>query len=197
MDVVWLVLPPSVTSRSLRTGAILTRIETAASNTSGDIADRPMGMVGLYNRWARGLNHLQSPLLLVLRLYWGWQFFVTGKGKLTNLGKVTEFFASLNIPVPHLNAILAGCTECFGGILLLVGLGSRIITVPMIFTMCIAFLTAHLDITKHIFQNPDAFVTAPPFLFMLCCVIVLVFGPGVFSIDHLLRRRPKEGLASV
>jgi putative oxidoreductase len=34
---------------------------------------------------------LQSPFLLVLRLYFFWQLFLTGKGKLANIGKVTEF----------------------------------------------------------------------------------------------------------
>jgi hypothetical protein len=32
------------------------------------------------------------------------QLFLTGKGKLANIGKVTEFFASLGIPLPTLNA---------------------------------------------------------------------------------------------
>src|SRR5258708_33196461 len=40
---------------------------------------------------------LQSPFLLVLRLYFFWQLFLTGKGKLANIGKVSEFFASLGI----------------------------------------------------------------------------------------------------
>src|SRR5580704_14597670 len=78
-----------------------------------------------YARLIRAASLLQSPLLLALRLYWGWQFFETGKGKLMNHEKVTEFFQSLHIPFPSFNVYLAGSTECFGGLLLLVGLGSR------------------------------------------------------------------------
>ena len=37
-------------------------------------------------------SFLPDPLLLAMRLYWGWQFFETGKGKLMNLDKTTEFF---------------------------------------------------------------------------------------------------------
>jgi NAD(P)-dependent dehydrogenase (short-subunit alcohol dehydrogenase family) len=51
-----------------------------------------------------GSSGLQSPFLLLLRLYFFWQLFLTGKGKLANIGRVSEFFASLGIPLPTLNA---------------------------------------------------------------------------------------------
>ena len=142
----------------------------------------------LYQGYVRCLGCLRSPFLLVIRLYWGWQFFQTGRGKLMNLDRTAGFFANLHIPAPHLNAILAGCTECFGGLLLLIGLGSRIATVPLIFTMIVAYATAEPDKLKNIFNNPDAFVSAAPFLFMLVSIIVLIFGPGAFSVDALIRR---------
>jgi putative oxidoreductase len=131
----------------------------------------------------------QSPLLLALRLYWGWQFFGDGKGKLLHLKSVAEFFGQLHIPFPYFNAILASAVECGGGLLLLVGLGSRLVALPLMFTMIIAFLTAEIDKVKHIFSDPDKFVTADPFLYLLASAIILVFGPGVFSIDWLLARR--------
>jgi hypothetical protein len=37
-----------------------------------------------YRLLIRAAACLQSPLLLAIRLYWGWQFFLTGKGKLMN-----------------------------------------------------------------------------------------------------------------
>ena len=55
-------------------------------------------------------SFLQSPLLLVIRLYWGWSFAQTGWGKLTHLERTAGFFESLNIPAPKLNAIMAGGT---------------------------------------------------------------------------------------
>jgi putative oxidoreductase len=138
---------------------------------------------------ARAAGGLQSPLLLVIRLYWGWHFFLTGKGKLMNPGKVTEFFQSLHIPFPAFNVYLAGGTECFGGLLLLAGLGSRLVALPLIFVTIIAYLTAEIDSVKTIFSNPDKFVSADPFLFMLAATIVLAFGPGAFSLDWLIGRR--------
>jgi putative oxidoreductase len=139
-------------------------------------------------------SYLPDPLLLAMRLYWGWQFFQTGKGKLTNLNATTEFFAELGLPFAKLNAIMAGSTECFGGLLLLLGLFSRVTCVPLIFTMLVAYGTAHVDEVKGLFSDPDAFVTAAPFLFLLASVIVFTFGAGKFSIDELLLRRKAASL---
>ena len=145
-------------------------------------------MKKLYALYLTLLAKLQSPFLLIIRLYWGWQFLLTGKGKLMNLDRTAEFFAGLHIPLPKLNAVLAGSTECFGGLLLLLGLFSRVATIPLIFTMCIAYLTADAEKVKNIFNDPDAFVTAAPFLFLYATVIVWIFGPGVFSLDALVAK---------
>ena len=145
-------------------------------------------MKKLYEWYVRLISKLQSPFLLIIRLYWGWQFFGTGKGKLMNLDRTAGFFANLHIPMPKLNALLAGSTECFGGLLLLLGLGSRIITVPLIFTMVIAYLTADFDKVQNIFTKPDDFVSAAEFQFLLTALIVWIFGPGVFSLDAIIAR---------
>lgn len=133
-------------------------------------------------------SYLPNPLLLGIRLYWGWQFFITGKGKLTNLEATASFFGDLGLPLPKLQALMAGSVECFGGLFLLVGLASRLTAVPLIFTMIVAYLTAHHEVVTGIWADSDAFVTAPPFLFLLAAVIIFVFGPGKFSADARLRR---------
>ncbi|HEX4263754.1 MAG TPA: DoxX family protein [Verrucomicrobiae bacterium] len=150
-------------------------------------------MISLFQRFYRGLikvaSLLQSPLLLAVRLYWGWQFFQTGKGKLMNHEKVTEFFQSLHIPLPSFNAYLTGSTECIGGLLLLIGLGSRLVSLPLIFLLTIVYVTAESDSLKHIFDDPDKFTGATPFLFLMACLIVLAFGPGKFSVDWPLSKK--------
>jgi putative oxidoreductase len=129
----------------------------------------------------------QSPLLLVVRLYWGWQFAQTGWGKLTHLDRTASFFASLDIPLPKVNAVLAGTTECLGGALLALGLFARPAAVPLIFTMLVAYWTADHDALVALTSNPDKFVTATPFLFLFASLLVLVFGPGRLSLDELLK----------
>ena len=131
---------------------------------------------------------LQSPLLFLVRLYWGWQFFQTGKGKLMNLSKVTQFFESLGIPFPHAQATLDGATELFGGLLLLVGLASRLISIPLMILLTVAYLTADIDRVRVIFSDPDKFVTADEFLFLFAVVIVFIFGPGALSLDALISK---------
>ena len=137
----------------------------------------------------KGPIWLQSLLLLAMRLYWGWQFFQTGKGKLMNHEKVTGFFDTLHIPFPGFNAYLAGCTECIGGLLLLAGLFSRLVSLPLIFLLCIAYITAESDSLKHLFSDPNKFITADPFLFLVTCLMVLAFGPGKFSLDAILGKK--------
>jgi putative oxidoreductase len=147
----------------------------------------------LHAKVAQAADHLRSPLLLAIRLYWGWGFFEAGKGKLGNLDQTTEFFRTLSIPAPGANALVAACTECFGGLLLLAGLGSRIVAIPLIFTMCVAYMTAHRDSLSTILSDPDHFTEQAPFLFLLASTTVLAFGPGAFSLDALLERRAGGG----
>jgi putative oxidoreductase len=136
---------------------------------------------------------LQSPFLLALRLYFFWQLFLTGKGKLSNIGKVSEFFASLGIPVPTLNAYFIGSLECFGSLLLIIGLASRPLSLLIVISMTVAYLTADFEAVSSFFSDPDKFVKADPFPFWITALIVLIFGPGLFSIDAILKRRLRPG----
>ena len=142
-------------------------------------------------------NFLQSPLLLALRVYLFWQLFLTGKGKLSNIGKVSEFFTSLGIPLPTLNAYFIGSLECFGSLLLIIGLASRPLSLLIVISMTVAYLAADFEAVSNIFSDPDKFVKADPFPFLLTALIVLVFGPGLFSIDALMKQiLPKTKLAT-
>lgn len=139
-------------------------------------------------------SYLQMPLLFLLRFYWGLSFAQTGWGKFKNLERTVSYFADLGIPAPKLNALMAASTECFGGALLLVGLFSRVVSVPLAVTMIVAYITADREALQAIFSDTEKFVTAAPFLFLLTSVIVLAFGPGKLSLDHLLaQRRAKSG----
>lgn len=146
----------------------------------------PRTLLDTFDRLA---SHLQAPLLFVLRAYWGVSFAQTGWGKLMNLERTTEFFGSLGLPAPKLNAIAAGSTEFLGGVLLAVGLFARPAAVPLAGTMVVAYLTADREAVQAIFSDTDKFTDAAPFLFLLVSVLVLAFGPGKWSLDHW--RRPR------
>ncbi|MEO6004207.1 MAG: DoxX family protein [Opitutus sp.] len=132
---------------------------------------------------------LQAPLLLIIRLYWGWSFAQTGWGKLMNLERTTNFFASLNLPAPKLNAIAAGSTECIGGVLLALGLFTRFASPALIVVMLVAYVTADREALAAIFSDGDKFTGAAPFLFLFAALIVFAFGPGKLSLDALLRKK--------
>lgn len=150
----------------------------------------------LYGLLVTGASFLQSPFLLIVRLYWGWQFFLTGKGKLLNLERTSNFFSSLNIPMPTVSALLNSSLECVGGLLLVVGLASRLISIPLALSMVIAYLTADFEKVQAIFSDPDKFVTADEFLFLFAVLLILVFGPGVFSLDYLIKKRLQRSVVT-
>ena len=145
-----------------------------------------------YSRFSTAATYLQSPLLLAVRLYWGWQFAQTGWGKLHNLAKITSFFASLNIPFPAANAHFIAGLEFVGGILLILGLGSRLIGFLLAGNMLVAYWTADHEALTSIFSDPGKFYAADPYTFLFASVMILVFGAGVFSVDALLAKRFKE-----
>jgi putative oxidoreductase len=132
---------------------------------------------------------LSSPFLLAVRLYWGWQFAQTGLGKLRNQPKIVEFFTSLNIPFPALNAHFVSGLEFFGGILLILGLFSRPISLLLTGSMFVAYWTADHDALVSIFSNPGKFYGADPYTFLFAAVLILIFGPGKFSLDALIASR--------
>ena len=150
-------------------------------------------MTGLIERYYRLLiragSSLQSPFLLAVRLYWGWQFMQTGWGKLTDIGKVIGFFTDLGIRAPALNAYFVSGLELGGGALLILGFGSRLIALPLVIDMLVAYITADREALFSIFSNPDKFTAAAPYTFLIASLIVLIFGPGKISADALLTGR--------
>src|ERR1700756_600030 len=81
------------------------------------------------------VSYLQSPFLLFVRLYWGWQLVESGWGKLHHLSNVTEFFTSLGLPLPAQMAFAISCLEFFGGIFLAIGLLSRLTALALTINM--------------------------------------------------------------
>lgn len=143
----------------------------------------------LYLWFARTASYLQSPFLLCVRLYWGFQIAQNGWGKLHNLARVTDFFTSLNIPAPGATATFVATFEFVGDILLFVGLGSRLVGLMLATDMTVAYITADREAFFSFFHDPNKFAVADPFVFLLAALIVLIFGPGLFSLDTLLERR--------
>jgi len=136
-----------------------------------------------YRIFKRAVNRLQSPLLLLVRLYFGWQFIQTGWGKLHALGQVTGYFTQLGLPFPHVSAIFAAWLEFIGGILLMAGLLSRVTALALTIDMIVAYVAGDHAALLSFFKDPGTFTAATPFTFLAASLIVLIFGPGLFAID--------------
>ena len=145
-------------------------------------------LTDLHDKFFALVSHLRSPFLLFVRLYWGWQLSESGWGKLHNLDKVTEFFGSLNLPMPAQMAVAISCLEFFGGILLAIGLFSRLISLVLTINMIMAYVTADREALLSFFSDPDKFSAAAPYVFLIASLIIFIFGPGKFCVDYLLRR---------
>jgi putative oxidoreductase len=113
----------------------------------------------------------------------------TGLGKLQHLDKITEYFESLNIPHAALNARFVGSLEFVGGILLIAGLASRLISIPLSINLFVAYWVADREAFTSFFSDPGKFYGADPYTFLFASLMVLIFGPGLFSIDALVRYR--------
>lgn len=142
-----------------------------------------------YTLFVQAVSSLQSPFLLAVRLYWGWQFIQTGIGHITHLDKVTAYFGDLGIPAPALNAPLISMLESGGGILLALGLASRPIAFLLTCNMMVAFITADREALFSVFSNPDKLYAAAPYTFLFACLLVMIFGPGKLAIDTLIAKR--------
>ena len=142
----------------------------------------------LHDKFFNLVSYAQTPFLLFVRLYWGWQLVESGWGKLHNLDKVTEFFTSLGLPMPGPTAAFISSLEFFGGILLALGLFSRVISLMLTVNLITAYITADREALLSIFSDPDKFMAAAPFTFLFVSLVVLIFGPGKIAVDTLLDR---------
>lgn len=161
-----------------------------------------MGMIDkLYALFLKAMNSLQSPFLLLIRVYWGWLLLQSGIGKIRNIDKVVSYFTDLGIPAPSFNAHFNAGLETVGGILLILGLGSRIISVPLLINMIVAYITADKEAWTSFFsENSNKFFAADPFPFLLVSLLILIFGPGYASVDTIIKwyrtRKEKSGATS-
>jgi putative oxidoreductase len=148
-------------------------------------------LVNAYAAFVRLLNYLRCPLLLAIRLYWGFQFMQDGYGKLTHLSKVTEFFASLNLPAPGATALMCALVEFGGGFFFTFGIASRLTSLVLWVNMTVAYLSVPDDRTNffHILSKPDDFYGASPYTYWFAALLILILGPGRIAVDTLLARR--------
>jgi len=169
-----------------------------AGSIYSDMKNLWQSVCKLHARFVVVASYLQSPfLLLFVRAYWGWEFAEDGWGKIHNLGKVTDYFASLNLPMPGQTALFVSVVELVGGVLLILGLLSRLTGLVLTVNMIVAFLSVEGDRAAlfSVFTDPDKFSAATPYGFLFASLVILIFGPGKFSLDWLIARKVRASQA--
>lgn len=124
----------------------------------------------------------QSISLFLARLVVAYGFYEPAMQKWSDISSVAEWFASMGIPLPTLNAYMAATTELLGVILLTLGLFTRLISIPLMVIMVVAIATVHLS---HGFSAGDNGFEIPLY-YLLFLALFASLGAGKLSLDYLL-----------
>ena len=133
---------------------------------------------------ARIASHFAWAGPLVMRLVVGYVFMLTGWGKLNNLPQMIQNFTEWGIPFPNILTPFVSGVEFFGGILLILGLFTRIPAAMLAVVMLVAIKSAK-------WENVDSLETLLGFeetTYFAAFLWLAIAGPGAVSLDRLLLR---------
>lgn len=134
--------------------------------------------------------NLQSLFLFYMRIVWGYRLFTFGTDKLRDMQTTIQFFTELEVSSPNLYAYEVALVEAVCGILLFIGLASRLAALPVIAVMLLALATAHYEYIGN-FQfltDPHMLVIQEPYPYLFLGLLVFIFGPGRLSLDGWIKR---------
>ena len=135
-----------------------------------------------YHKAVETISKAKALPLLFIRLILAYGFFGPAKMKWSNMDGVINGFSQMGMPMPALNAYQAASTEALGDILLFLGLGTLIITLPLMFVMFVAIKTVHW---QHGFAAGNNGFEIPLY-YMLMLFILFIIGSGKISLDYLI-----------
>ncbi len=136
----------------------------------------------IYKKFSRLSEFGQSLSLLFARLVVAYGFYEPAMMKWADINSVSQWFGSIGIPFPTLNAYMAASTEIVGVVLLTLGFLTRLISLPLIVVMIVAILTVHLS--NGFSAGDNGFEI--PLYYMLFLFIFFTNGAGKFSLDRVL-----------
>ena len=138
---------------------------------------------------------------LAIRVMVGGVFFWEGLLKFVYANQGIGRFTKLGLPIPDVLAPAVAVLEIGGGLLLMSGLGTRLITIPFIIEMVVAMLSTKIGLFHG--TSPLAKPPSPPtagiwavlheirseYAQIMSCIFLFAAGPGPWSLDALLQRR--------
>ena len=133
---------------------------------------------------------------LCLRLIVGFGFMAHGWAKISRgTAGFEKLLIQTGVPMPHLMSIVAPYTELIGGFLILIGLFTRWVSIPLIISMLVAMLTVNIHYgfssIKTIGLTPAGPLFGPPgyeinLLYIACLLSLMITGAGALSVDLLM-----------
>jgi len=139
----------------------------------------------LYTTFLSVAQYFQSIILLIARITIGYGFYEPAMNKWNDIDSVSQWFGSMGIPFPTLNAYMAAGVESAGVLLLILGLFTRIISIPLIIIMVVAIFTVHLSNGFSAGVNGYEI----PLYYMIFLMFFVSFGAGKLSLDHIFFKR--------
>jgi len=137
-----------------------------------------------YHKIIKHIKKLEDLPLLFMRIILSIGFYGPAMMKIKNFNGIIEWFTNIGIPLPTLNAYMATATENIGFVLLFLGLGTRIIAIPLMVTMVVAIVTVHLANGFEAGNNGFEI----PLYYLIMLFTLLIYGSGKYSLDYLLNK---------
>ena len=131
------------------------------------------------------LDVIRDVPLFFIRVVLAYGFWIPGMKKYDNFESIIEWFTTLGIPLPTLNAYLATATEIVGAVLLLLGLFTRLISIPLIVVMLVAIFSVHIG---NGFESSNNGFEIPLY-YLLMLLTLVAFGGGKISLDAILNKK--------
>ena len=141
-----------------------------------------MYLKNIYLEFSHLSEYLKSLSLFFARLLVAYGFYEPAMMKWQDINSVAEWFGSMGIPFPTLNAYMAATTEITGVVLLTLGLFTRLISIPLIVVMIVAIVTVHLG--NGFSAGNNGFEI--PLYYMSFLIIFFSHGAGSFSLDRVI-----------
>ena len=152
-----------------------------------------MKVLELYYKGVKNIEKLKDIPLLLIRLVLAYGFYVPAKMKWSDINSIIDWFKTSHVPAPALNAYMAATTEAAGVVLLVLGLGTRIISIPLTVVMLVAIKTVHWNNGFDAGENGFEI----PLYYLIMLLLLLIYGPGRISLDNLIGRKAQDSRALV
>lgn len=142
----------------------------------------------LYMTFTSVTKYFQSISLLIARLIIAYGFYEPAMSKWNDIDSVAQWFGSMGIPFPTINAYMAASTEIVGVGLLVLGLFTRLISLPLIVIMIVAIFTVHIG--NGFSAGTNGFEI--PLYYMIFLMIFVSHGAGKLSLDNIFFNKDKD-----